>query len=126
MGDKPGWVTCPTGQLVWGLRRSHCNHALDWHGSLDTEGWSKCDPNYYVAGFYRSCDSLYCLQMAKCCSYKDARWAQCKEVNWFAPFNGPGWVKVQEHQFLAGLYRGAGHKLSDIDKAWSCGVVQGY
>merc|ERR1711966_17268 len=151
--DKPGWVTCPQGQLVHALRRSQCNslacleaarcaapceglgmrpervikirhcyHALDWYGSMDTEGWSKCDPSYYVAGFYRSCDSLYCLQMAKCCSFEDSRWAQCKEVNWFSDFNGPGWVKVQKHQFLAGLYRGEGHKLSDIDKAYSCGL----
>jgi len=154
--DKPGWITCPQGQLMSGLRRSvcnslacleagrcaapcegigenekrlevrHCYHSLDWYASFDKEGWSKCDPNYYVSGLYRSCDSLYCLQMAKCCSYKDSRWAQCQEVNWFAPFNGPGWVKVPDHQFISGFYRGAGHQLKDIDKAWSCGVVQGY
>jgi hypothetical protein len=35
-------------------------------------------------------------------------------------------VKVPDHQFISGLYRGAGHKLKDIDKAWSCGFVQGY
>jgi len=154
--DKPGWITCPAGQLVWGLRRSlceslacleagrcaapcegagnqgkplevrHCYHSLDWYGSMDTEGWSKCDPNYAVAGLYRSCDSLYCVQMAKCCSYNDARWAQFQEVNWFAPFDTAGWVKVPDHQFISGIFRGAGHKLKDIDKAWSCGLVQGY
>jgi hypothetical protein len=154
--DKPGWVTCPQGQLLSGLRRSvceslacleagrcaapcegigenekplevrHCYHSLDWYGSFDKEGWSKCDPNYYVSGLYRSCDSLYCLQMAKCCSYKESRWAECQEVNWFAPFNGPGWVKVPDHQFISGFYRGDGHTLKDIDKAWSCGLVQGY
>jgi len=154
--DKPGWITCPAGQLIWGLRRSlcnslacleagrcaapcegagdegkpleirHCYHSLDWYGSMDTEGWSKCDPNYAVAGLYRSCDSLYCIQMAKCCSYKDTRWAQCQEVNWFAPFDAAGWVKVPDHQFISGLYRGAGQQLKDIDKAWSCGLVQGY
>jgi hypothetical protein len=64
--------------------------------------------------------------MAKCCSYKDTRWAQCQEVNWFAPFDVAGWVKVPDHQFISGLYRGAGQKLKDIDKAWSCGLVQGY
>jgi hypothetical protein len=154
--DKPGWITCPQGQLVYGLRRSvceslacleagrcaapcegtgdeekpleirHCYHSLDWYGSFDKEGWSKCDPNYAVAGLYRSCDSLYCLQMAKCCSYKDSRWSQCSEVNWFAPFNAAGWVKVPDHQFISGFYRGAGHQLNNIDKAWSCGLVQGY
>eukprot|EP00658_Telonema_sp_P-2_P080452 TRINITY_DN800_c0_g1_i1.p1 TRINITY_DN800_c0_g1~~TRINITY_DN800_c0_g1_i1.p1 ORF type:complete len:984 (-),score=288.73 TRINITY_DN800_c0_g1_i1:271-3222(-) len=154
--DKPGWVTCPAGQLVYGFRRNscdtlacleagrcaapceghgdsekpleirHCYHSLEWYGSFDTKGWSKCDPNYALAGLYRSCDSLYCIQMAKCCSFKQSRWAQCQEVNWFSKFNSAGWVEVPEHQFVAGLYRGQDHKLSAIDKAWSCGLVQGY
>eukprot|EP00656_Telonema_subtile_P042933 TRINITY_DN48_c0_g1_i1.p1 TRINITY_DN48_c0_g1~~TRINITY_DN48_c0_g1_i1.p1 ORF type:complete len:989 (+),score=284.89 TRINITY_DN48_c0_g1_i1:141-3107(+) len=154
--DKPGWATCPPGQLMYGLKRSsceslacveaarcaapcegageagkplevrHCYHALDWYGSFDKEGWSKCDPNYALAGLYRSCDSLYCLQMAKCCSFKDTRWAQCEETNWYAKFNAAGWVSAPKNKFIAGFYRGAEHKLAALDKAWSCGLVQGY
>eukprot|EP00656_Telonema_subtile_P033066 TRINITY_DN3647_c0_g1_i2.p1 TRINITY_DN3647_c0_g1~~TRINITY_DN3647_c0_g1_i2.p1 ORF type:complete len:1038 (+),score=285.07 TRINITY_DN3647_c0_g1_i2:127-3240(+) len=102
--DKPGWVSCPKGQLLYALKAGkcdalscvdsgscaagcqgdsfvyqtrHCYHDLGWYNSFDTPGWSKCLPDYYVAGLYRSCESLYCLQMAKCCSMKQARWAQC-------------------------------------------------
>jgi len=154
--DKPGWITCPPGQIVHALRRSvcdalscldsgscaapcegestssekievrHCYHALDWYASMDKEGWSKCEANYFVAGLYRSGDSLYNLQMAKCCSFKKARWSECSEMNWATKFNGPGWVRSPDHKFLAGLYRGTGHRLRDIDKAYTCGWVRGY
>merc|ERR1712096_23989 len=105
--DKPGGAVCPTGQALHALYRTkcealsclnaakcsglcegngkgsttlqlrHCYHGLEWYNSFDKEGWSKCEPNYFVAGLYRSCDSLYCLQMAKCCSFKGARWSSC-------------------------------------------------
>ena len=98
--DKPGWITCPHGQLLHQLRRTgcsalscidsgacaagcegdkhvfatrHCYHDLRWYNSFDGRGWSKCLPDYFVAGLYRSCESLYCLNLAKCCSLKEAR-----------------------------------------------------
>merc|ERR1712098_867664 len=85
--DKPGWITCPIGQAVYAFRRGlcdalsclnsgscaapcegtsadayqvpirHCYHSLDWYGSMDKQGWSKCEANYFVTGLYRSCDS---------------------------------------------------------------------
>merc|ERR1711959_411890 len=97
--DKPGWIACPKGQLLYALRRKsctalscldtgscaagcegesyiyqlrHCYHDLGWYNSFDKAGWSKCLPDYFVAGLYRSCESLYCLQMAKCCSLKES------------------------------------------------------
>lgn len=152
--DKPGWITCPHGQLLHQLRRTgcsalscidsgacaagcegdkhvfatrHCYHDLRWYNSFDGRGWSKCLPDYFVAGLYRSCESLYCLNLAKCCSLKEARWTECKEANWEPIFNGPGTGKVpNDVGFITGFYRDVGHTLKDIDKASYCGFVRGY
>lgn len=152
--DKPGWITCPHGQLLHQLKRSgcsalscidsgacaagcegddhvfqirHCYHDLRWYNSFDGKGWSKCLPDYFVAGLYRSCDSLYCLNLAKCCSLKEARWTECKEANWEPIFNGPGTGKVPNAvSFITGFYRDTGHTIKDIDKASYCGFVRGY
>jgi len=157
--DKPGWVTCPDGQALYGLYRNECNvlsclesgkcaapcegegdsatpipvrncyHALETYEQFDKEGWSKCDPNYYVTGLYRSCDSLYCLNMLKCCNFKikdsPTRSIDCEEVN-IASFDGRGWVQVPEKKFISGLYRGKDHTLSDLDKLEACGWTRGY
>eukprot|EP00658_Telonema_sp_P-2_P033317 TRINITY_DN2447_c0_g1_i6.p1 TRINITY_DN2447_c0_g1~~TRINITY_DN2447_c0_g1_i6.p1 ORF type:complete len:979 (-),score=250.00 TRINITY_DN2447_c0_g1_i6:101-3037(-) len=137
--DKPGWVACPEGQAVYGLFRSgcealscldsgrcaapcegtgesatviplrHCYHATEIYTEFDVEGWAKCEPNYYVSGMYRSCDSLYCLNMFKCCNFKlkqtPTREVLCEEVS-LASFDGRGWVDMPDHKFLSGLYRG--------------------
>merc|ERR1712057_83553 len=100
-------MVCPKGQLMYQLKRSncqalsciesggceaekhvfqlrHCYHDLRWYTSFDKAGWSKCLPDYYVAGLFRSCESLYCLNMAKCCSLKEARQpaATCGDTLW--------------------------------------------
>jgi len=152
--DKPGWITCPHGQLMYELKRNtcdalscidsgacaagcegddhvfqlrHCYHDLRWYNSMDGRGWSKCLPDYYVAGLYRSCDSLYCLNLAKCCSLVGTRWTECKEANWEPVFNGPGTAKVpNDVAFITGFYRDAGHTIKDLDKASYCGFVRGY
>jgi len=155
--DKPGWITCPTGQSMWAMRRGlcdaldcldsgscaapcegesstdatvietrHCYHDLNVYFSMDKQGWSKCEANYYIGGFYRSGSSLYQLQMFKCCSYKASRWSQCSDENWAAKFNAIGQARAPKHKFLVGLYRSKGHKLRDIDQAFTCGWVRGY
>lgn len=155
--DKPGWMTCPTGQSMYALERNdcevldciesgscaapcegdsvstaepieirHCYHDLNVYFSMDKEGWSKCEANYFIGGFYRSGSSLYQLQMFKCCSYKGSRWSGCGETDWAMQFNQKGRVVAPEHTFLAGLYRGKEHKLSSIDRAYTCGWVRGY
>jgi len=94
---------------------------------MDGRGWSKCLPDYFISGLYRSCESLYCLNLAKCCSLKEARWTECKEANWEPIFNGPGTGKVpNDVGFITGFYRDAGHTIKDIDKASYCGFVRGY
>jgi len=154
--DKPGWLTCPIGQSMYALSRNkcealdciesgscaspcegegddgevikirHCYHDLNVYGSMDKEGWSKCEANYFVGGFYRSGSSLYTLQMFKCCSYLESRWSQCEEANWNAAFSEAGEARVDDHKFIAGIHRNAGHTLRSIDKAYACGWVRGY
>jgi hypothetical protein len=152
-------VTCPDGQALWGLYRNECNvlsclesgkcaapcegdgkaatqipvrhcyHSLETYTQFDSEGWTKCDPNYYVTGLYRSCDSLYCLNMLKCCNFKlqdsPTRSVSCEEVN-IASFDGRGWVEVPEKKFISGLYRGKAHTLANLDKLEACGWTRGY
>lgn len=159
--DTPGWIACPTGQLLYGLKRGscdalscvdsgscaaacqgtdtvyqlrHCYHELGWYNSFDMAGWSKCLPNYFVAGLYRSCESLYCLQMAKCCSLVGARAALCGEAEWGVAMATPntlahidvGTPNTGEKAFITGFERGAEHTLAGITKASYCRWVKGY
>lgn len=168
--DKPGWLVCPKGQLLYQLERSkcttfklkgqeetsgggalscvesggcaagcegedhvfqlrHCYHDLRWYNSFDVAGWSQCLPDYFVAGLFRSCESLYCLNMAKCCSLKEARQPGplCGEVLWGADFKSDGAKgKVPTGKFITGFIRKPGDKLSDISGATYCGWIRGY
>jgi len=170
--DKPGWLVCPKGQLLYQLERSkcttfklkgqeetsgggalscvesggcaagcegsdhvfqlrHCYHDLRWYNSFDVAGWSQCLPDYYVAGLFRSCESLYCLNMAKCCSLKQARWVLCGKTRWGANFNGASkGARVgkisSSHSFITGFRRSSGHTLENIEEVSHCGFVRGY
>jgi hypothetical protein len=172
--DKPGWMVCPKGQLLYQLQRSqcktfkdpkiknseestggalsciesggcaagcegddhvfqlrHCYHDLRWYNSFDMAGWSQCLPDYFVAGLFRSCESLYCLNMAKCCSLKDSRWVKCGKTRWGPNFNGASsgarLGKISsKHSFITGFRRGVGHTLTDIEEVSWCGFVRGY
>jgi len=171
--DKPGWLVCPRGQLLYKLRRSqcatlndatrpeqpvdyggalscvesggcaapceggndvaqirHCYHDLRWYNSFDVAGWSKCLDDYFVTGLYRSCESLYCLNMAKCCSLKDSRWIKCGSQMWGAEFSGESDAQlvgtVPVNTFITGFKRGEGHALVDIEEASYCEFVRGY
>jgi len=158
--DKPGWITCPKGQLLYALQRRkcqalscidsgscaagcegtskvyqirHCYHDLGWYNSMDMSGWSKCQPDYFIAGLYRSCESLYCLQIAKCCSLKNVRWAgkprRCRTVTWSSEFkeSGKGSLGTQgQHAFITGFYRKRGHDLKSLEKASYCEFVRDY
>lgn len=153
--DKPGWALCPHGEAVSGLYRSkcealaclnsakcggvclegkgeniearHCYHAMSWYDSFDQAGWSACESNYYISGFYRSCESLYCLQMAKCCSFKDSRWAQCEDLNWSEEWkDAEAWVEAPAGKFLTALYRTDSHKLRSLENARACTFAYKY
>merc|ERR1712072_423676 len=158
--DKPGWIVCPAGQLLTGLKRRncmalscldsgscaagcegmskvyqirHCYHDLGWYNSFDMSGWSKCLPDYFVAGLYRSCESLYCLQIGKCCSMKEVRWSgapnPCSEVTWAADFkeSGDGNLGAEgQHAFITGFFRKRGHDLASLEKTSYCEFVRNY
>jgi hypothetical protein len=154
--NKPGWITCPVGQLLYRLSRGvcdalscintggcaagcegtehvfqirHCYHDLNWYNSFDVPGWSKCLDDYFIAGLYRSGESLYELQMAKCCSMKEARWVLCDTANWNSIFNGPGTGTIEKTPnvaFITGFERGVQHTLKGLDAASYCGFIRGY
>ena len=42
----------------------------DVNVSLNYQGWTMCDADYYLAGFYRgNCKYLSCLDRFKCCKF---------------------------------------------------------
>jgi len=192
--DKPGWVTCPQGQLLYKLKRStcvttttvdgkpastggalsciesgacaapcegdgdpaatfatgvlevkHCYHQLQWYNTFDYAGWSKCQSNYYIAGLYRSCESLYCLNMVKCCSLKGelrpnptslwghvvggmTRWVNCGIVPWEFDGSNAGALEgtVPTNGFITGFKRGQANTLASIEAASYCGFQRGF
>merc|ERR1711966_77893 len=147
MGDKWGWSTCEAGNLVYGLARDgagdaiynlayaacakpseqgaiialkHCYHE-NWWKSFDFAGGKFCRKNYFVAGLFRShCNSLYCIEMAKCCQVKRSMWTDCKWTStkgWNANENG---FKVDAPGFVVGFFRGAEHTLAGITSVRQC------
>jgi len=65
--------------------------------------------------------------MAKCCSLKEGRWAQCGSANWAASFNNVGTGRLpNKNVFITGFRRDVGHKIKDIEEASFCGFVRGY
>jgi len=148
--DKRGWSICPKGHFVTGLYRRDCKalaclemaqcaqpcagalplvknpkygvcyHAA-WHDKLDETGWAKCRPGYFIAGFYRSkCDSLYCLQLAKCCSIPGGSWGSCTQGDWSKSFDKEGWAYGPADHFLTGLFRSQEHNLNGIRGVVAC------
>merc|ERR1711918_191556 len=60
---------------------SRCYHE-NWWKQMDSKGGKFCRRNYFIAGFFRShCNSLYCIEMAKCCSVKRSIWKDCSWTN---------------------------------------------
>lgn len=145
---KPGWSKCPYGWLMRGVVTASCTgiHCIDkaicakpclgkselgiercyqenWWDSLNTKGWSRCAEGYYLAGLYRNkCNSLYCVEMALCCSIRDAEYDHCQELDWFETIKMPNAkAEVQPNKFMTGVYRaGITTQISDLRKVSSC------
>merc|ERR1711998_826905 len=162
--DKWGWSTCEAGNLVYGLARDgagdaiynlayaacakpseqgsiialkHCYHE-NWWKSFDFAGGKFCRKNYFVAGLFRShCNSLYCIEMAKCCQverslWSDCQWKQISKGGWGGPPKWPDTApkkagtytlsEIMETQsamatpgmFIAGFYRSEDHTLDGL------------
>jgi len=148
--DKAGWSTCPKGSHITALYRRECAalsclesakcskpcaghkplakkpqaelcYHAGWHDSFDKTGWNKCDKGYFLSGFYRSDeDSLYGLQLAKCCMISGGSWGKCMDTDWSVSFKTEGWSSAPVNQFLTGIYRSDQQNLDGITKVRSC------
>jgi hypothetical protein len=126
----------------------HCYHSLKWYNEFDWKGWTRCQDDYFIAGLYRSCDSLYCLNIVKCCSLKgsqpegskiplaygstnQARWYGCGQTQWEFYGNStarqvPICKATSRHGHLSPVSSVARHDLAGIKAASYCGWVRGY
>ena len=140
------WAVCPNGRFIQGLYRNsggwlhhieearcckpndlpssylHC-YDKDVGLSFDNKGWSVCDGDYYMAGFYKgNCDKLYCIEKFKCCSMKEG---DCKMADWWKAFDKKGWVTCDSSKhYITGLFRnnnwGSNDKIFLLEEAKCC------
>jgi len=101
----------------------HCYHE-NWWKKFDSKGGKFCRRNYFVAGMFRShCNSLYCLEMAKCCQVKRSVWNNCQwtAINKNSLMTGNAPTTVQGTKaFIAGFYRSDQHTLSGLTYFRQC------
>jgi hypothetical protein len=98
-----------------------CYHE-NWWKKFDTAGGKYCRRNYFVAGLFRShCNSLYCLEMAKCCQVKKSLWTACKWVTQSGWTERAGGIKVDNNDgFVVGFWRDGLHTLGGITELRVC------
>merc|ERR1719230_1994052 len=101
-----------------------CYHE-NWWKKFDTRGGKFCRRNYFLAGLFRShCNSLYCIEMAKCCSVKRSIWTDCKwttKNNWNQDAPYTLGVDVSDTAaFAVGFFRTALHTLTGLTHIRSC------
>jgi hypothetical protein len=106
---------------VIGIDKYACYHE-NWWKKFDTAGGKYCRRNYFVAGLFRShCNSLYCLEMAKCCQVKKSLWTACKWVSktgWTGRKNG---IKANNKDgFVVGFWRDSKHTLNGLTELRIC------
>jgi len=115
-----------TGSDKQNIEISHCYHE-NWWKKFDSKGGKFCRRNYFVAGLFRShCNSLYCLEMAKCCQVKRSLWTKCQwtAIDKNAINNGGAEVGVAgPHAFIAGFYRGEIHTLTGLRYIRQCDPI---
>lgn len=101
--------------------------SANWWGSFDHKGWSKCPVNKYMQGLWRnSCESLYCIEVARCCGIENADYARCAEANWWSSFDSAGLSLVSKDKFMTSLYRTGDisnkeNNLYNLEMAGECG-----
>jgi len=99
----------------------NCYHQ-NWWNTLDSQGGAFCKRNYFVAGLFRShCNSLYCIEMAKCCQVRRAVWDACKWTQTDA-WKRPGYYAevTGKGSFIAGFYRSTKHTLDGLTQFREC------
>jgi len=110
-----------SGVITKAVEPSRCYHE-NWWKKFDTRGGKFCRRNYFVAGLFRShCNSLYCIEMAKCCSVKRSIWTNCKWTATGQWTNRESGMKVADStSFIVGFFRGATHTLDGITSIREC------
>jgi len=102
---------------------SYCMNA-NWWGSFDHAGWSQCPGNRWLSGLRKnSCNNLYCIEEARCCSISGARWGSCGHYNWSGYMNSMSSAPaLPRGMFLTGFYRrsGWGYGINGIVYASGC------
>jgi len=117
-----------------GLTLQHCYHE-NWWKKFDFGGGKFCRKNYFMAGLFRShCNSLYCLEMAKCCQVQRSLWNNCKWVDIKSAWSDSNckenketglidcaWAEVDDDRsFMAGFYRDKLHTLDGLTHIRKC------
>jgi hypothetical protein len=110
----------PASEII-GINRYACYHE-NWWKKFDTAGGKFCRRNYFVAGLFRShCNSLYCIEMAKCCQVQKSLWTACKwsgANGWTGKTTG---IKADNKDgFVVGFWRDGKHTLNGITKLRVC------
>lgn len=103
-----------------------CYHE-NWWKKFDTRGGKFCRRNYFLAGLFRShCNSLYCIEMAKCCNVKRSIWTDCAWTNkagWNDRADGTMEVErrnTHDDAFAVGFFRTAQHTLTGLTYIRQC------
>merc|ERR1711918_100840 len=105
------------------VEKHRCYHE-NWWKKFDTRGGKFCRRNYFLAGMFRShCNSLYCIEMAKCCNVKRSVWIDCKWTlvpsEWTRTTSG-GAVVSGNQAFMVGFFRTKLHTLMGIKHVRQC------
>jgi hypothetical protein len=148
--ENEGWATLPEAALATGFWRADgealknldvASYALiqdtegfdcmeeSWAQAFNRPGKVACDEGYFVAGLYRSGNTvrsekgdagIHQIDIAKCCKPKETpkKWNACTTQSW--NFKQTGWAKCPEGTFVAGLERSNEKGLSGIVKAKCC------
>jgi len=116
--QKPFEANTP---IVRAVENYRCYHE-NWWKKFDTRGGKFCRRNYFVAGLFRShCNSLYCIEMAKCCSVKRSLWTNCdwtSTQDWTSSANGM--IVAGSQGFIVGFFRTQLHTLAGITSLRQC------
>jgi hypothetical protein len=104
------------------IEKYRCYHE-NWWKKFDTRGGKFCRRNYFLAGLFRShCNSLYCIEMAKCCNVKRSIWTDCKWTTndmWNTEAKGRLLVDTTD-SFAVGFFRTGTHTLSGLTHIRQC------
>lgn len=98
----------PTASPTIGMQCYDAN----WWGSMDNEGWSKCDTGSVLDGFKvtpldhfpHAYGPLYFLEVGRCCKYtSNPAGTSCTNANWWNTFDVAGWSSCPAGSYISGL-----------------------